>query len=122
MRARRAARAGRGAISPPTRLISSRGCLCCASWLPLRWELKGDVQADARYSSSGWVVHKPSGEVQQGNFNWMQRGGAPDRERPLHLSSRTRALLDVLVDELRHLEHRDLLLAAENLSELLIGV
>src|SRR5438067_2195984 len=49
--------------------------------------------------------------------------GAPRIESaPSTYAREARVLLDVLVDELRHLEHRYLLLAAENPSELLIGV
>src|SRR5947209_2351946 len=50
-----------------------------------------------------------------------RRRGAPPCGAP-HWPADSRALLEVLVDELRHLEHRDLALAAEDGLEVLVGV
>src|SRR5438067_10751083 len=47
---------------------------------------------------------------------------APERPLPCRQAGRERLTLQVVVDELRHLEHRDGLLAAEDLAERLVGV
>src|SRR5688572_4807269 len=56
----------------------------------------------------------------------MFDGGASAWTRPRLAArarrSESRRLLDVLVDELRHLEHRDLALAAEDRLQVVVGV
>src|SRR6185437_7608092 len=54
--------------------------------------------------------------------NLKSSGGTCAMARPPVPSARRSRLLDVLVDELGHLEHRNLALAAEDRLELVIGV